>query len=105
MNLVDGIRYKSIIQTLPHVDPTADRCNVESPVPIEEFTIANQPVSTMSEAFGACFAEGGFEIRLNQDLSIVIVDGFQQLFEEGPVEVFGGDAKGCVHQSEARRET
>ena len=82
--LVDGFRDKPIIQTLPHVDPTFDRCNVERPTPVEELTIANESVRTMSEAFGACFAEVGFEIRSNQDLSIVVVDGLQQLLEEGP---------------------
>ena len=73
-HFVDGSRYKSIIQSLPHVDSPFDCCHVESPTPIEEFTVANEPVAALSEAFGACFAEGGFEVRLKQNPSIVVVD-------------------------------
>ena len=51
--LVDGSRHKEIIQSLPHVDSPFDSCHVESPTPIEEFGVANQPVATLSEAFGA----------------------------------------------------
>ena len=99
---IDGSRYKPIIHSLPHVDSPFDCSHVESPTPIEQFSVANQPVATLSEAFGACFAEGDFETRLKQNLSIVIVDGFPQSFDVGPVEVFGGDAKGRVHEAEAR---
>ena len=102
--LVDGSRYKSIIHSLPHVDSPFDCSHVESPVPIEKFTVENEPVATLSEAFGACFAEGGFEIRLKQNLSIVVVDGFPQLLDVGPAEMFGGYANGRVHQAEARFE-
>jgi hypothetical protein len=102
---VDGSRYKSIIHSLPHVDSPFDSCHVESPTPIEEFTVANQTVATLREALGACLAEGGFEIRLKQNLSIVIVDGFPQLFDEGPAEVFGGHAKGRVRVAEAGFKT
>src|SRR5262245_48123794 len=99
---VDRSRYQSIIHSLPHVDSPFDCSHVESPTPIEEFSVANQPVTTLGEAFGACFAEGGLEIRLKQKLSVVVVDGFPQLFDVSPVEVFGGYAKGRVHEAEAR---
>src|SRR5262245_33649276 len=78
---VDGSRHEPIIQSLPHVDLPLDRSHVESPAPIEELTVANQPVAPLSEAFGACFAEGGFEIRLKQNPSIVVVHGFPQLLD------------------------
>src|SRR5262245_31330417 len=99
---VDGGRYESIVHSLPHVDSPFDCCHVESPTPIEELTVANQPVATLSEAFGACFAEGDLEIRLKQNLSIVVVDSFPQFFDVGPAEVLGGYAKGRVHEAEAR---
>jgi hypothetical protein len=51
--LVDGIRYESIVQSLPHVDWPLDLRHVESPTPVEEFSVADQPVAAMSEAFGA----------------------------------------------------
>jgi hypothetical protein len=51
--LVDGIRHESIVQSLPHVDWPFDLRHVESPTPIEEFSVADKPVGTVSEAFGA----------------------------------------------------
>src|SRR5262245_13142677 len=103
--LVDGRRDESIIQPLPHVHPPLDCSHVERPIPIEQLAVANQPVAALSEAFGACIAEGGLEIRAKQNLSIVIVDGIPQLFDEGRAEVLGGHAEGCVHEAEARLET
>ena len=50
--LVDGIRHESIVQSMPHVDWPFDCCHVESPAPIKEFSIADQPVGTVSEALG-----------------------------------------------------
>src|SRR5262245_34687569 len=99
--LVDERRNKPIIQSLPHVDPPFDCSNVESPIPIEELAVANQPVAALGEAFGAHFAEGGFEARSKQNLSIVIVDGFPHFLDVGFAEVLGGDAKGRVHEAEA----
>src|SRR5215475_4230908 len=81
--LVDEIRYQSVIHSLPHVDSTFDFRRVESPPPVEELSIANEPVAPLSEAFGTGFAEGGREVRLEQNLSIVFVDGFSQLLEVG----------------------
>ena len=51
--LIDGIRYESIVQPLPHVDRPFDIRHVESPTPIEEFSVADEPVAAMSKAFGA----------------------------------------------------
>ena len=106
--LVDGIRYKSIIQTLPHVDPTADRCNVESPVPVEEFTIANEPVRTMSEAFGACFAEGTSasspqlsKTRVAQRVSHTVGDPFQ-VRAVAEAALLANSAMAAVHADERR---
>src|SRR4029077_13623284 len=90
--LVDGIRYKSVIESLPHMDSTFDGRDVESPAPIEEFSVANQPVGTVCEAFCARLGEGGFDIRSKQDLAVVVVDGFPQLLGKACAEVFGGDA-------------
>jgi|SRR5215510_14248382 len=58
---------ESIVRPLPHVDPPLDRAHVEGPAPIEQLTVPNQPVDALSEAFGARFAEGGFELRRQQD--------------------------------------
>ncbi|MCI0736191.1 MAG: hypothetical protein L0Y50_07960 [Beijerinckiaceae bacterium] len=101
-SLVDGSRYKPIIHSLPHVNAPFDCCHVESPTPVEEFSVAHEPLATSSEAFGACVAEGGFEIQSKQNMPIVIVDGFPQLFGEGPTKVFGAYPKGRVHEAEAR---
>jgi hypothetical protein len=38
---VDGSRDKAIIHSLPDVDSPFDFSHVESPTPIEEFTVAN----------------------------------------------------------------
>jgi hypothetical protein len=51
---------------LPRVDPPLDRPHVESPTPAEEFAIANQTVTAMSEAFGGHFAEDRLDIGLKQ---------------------------------------
>jgi hypothetical protein len=99
---VDVSRDKSIIHPLPHMDSPFNCSHIEIPTSIEELTVANQPVATLSKAFGAHFAEGGFEIRLKQNLSIVVVNGFPQLFDVGLAEVFGGHAKRRVHEAEAR---
>jgi hypothetical protein len=50
---VDGIRYEPIVQSLPHVDWQFNLRHIESPAPIEEFGVADQPVGAMSEALGA----------------------------------------------------
>jgi hypothetical protein len=50
--LVDGVRHESIVKPLPHVNWAFDLRHVESPTPIEEFSIADEPVAAMSEAFG-----------------------------------------------------
>jgi hypothetical protein len=47
---VDGVRYESIILSLPHVDSSFDGGLVESPTPIEEFSVTDQPVGTLSES-------------------------------------------------------
>src|SRR6476660_5752417 len=82
--LVDGIRYKSIVESLPHVDSPFDCCHVESPTPVEEFSVANQPVRTVSEAFCACVAEVGRDLGPKQNLSVVFVEAVLHLFDEGP---------------------
>lgn len=74
--LVDGVRDKSIIQSLPHVDAPFDSAHVESPAPLEELAVANQPLAPLREALGAGFGEGRLEARSLDDLSIVVVDGF-----------------------------
>src|SRR5258707_2660535 len=102
---VDGIRYKPIIESLPHVDSPLDCCHVESPTPVEEFSVANVSAATLSEAFGACVAEVGSNLRPKQNLSVVIVDGASRLFDEGSAEVFGGDAEARVHEAKGGFET
>jgi len=74
-------------------DRAFDDRHVESPTAIEKLAVANQPVAALSEAFGAGVAEGGLDIRLKQDPSIVVVEGFAQLLGEGSAEVFGGQAE------------
>src|SRR5678815_615107 len=86
--LIDGVRYQAIIQSLPHVDAPFDRRHIERPTPIEKSTVLNQPVASLSEAFGACLAEGGFEIGLKENLSIIVVHGLPQLLDVGAAEVF-----------------
>ena len=103
--LVDGIRYESIVESLPHVDWPFDLRHVESPTPIEEFSITDEPVAAMGDAFGARVTEGSSDSGAQQNLSIVVVDSVPHLFDEGVAEVFGGDAKGRVHEAEAGFET
>src|SRR6185436_14497409 len=102
--LVDRIRYQSIVESLPYVDSPVERRDVESPTPIEEFSVAHQPVGTVCKAFGACVGEGRCDLGPKQDLPVVVVDGFSQLFDETPAEVLCGYADGRVHEAEAGLE-
>src|SRR5258708_40057391 len=102
---VDGIGYKPIVESLPHVDSLFDCCHVESPTPVEEFSVANEPVATVSEAFGACVGESTSNLGPEQDLSVVIVEGASRLVDEGSAEVFGGDAEARVHETKCGFET
>ena len=73
---VDGIRDKPIVESLPHVDPPLDCGHVESPSPVEKFSVADQPVGTVSETFCACVAEVGRDLGPKQNLSVIVVEGF-----------------------------
>ncbi len=62
--LVDGIRNQLVVQSLPHVDRSLDLCDVESPLPIEQFSVADQSVGAVGEAFGARVAEFALRRRV-----------------------------------------
>ena len=99
--VVDGNRHKQVIRALPHMHSPLDCRHVEGPASIKKFGILNQSVAALREAFGTTFTEGVFDTRLEQNPPVVVVDRFQQLFEEGLAEVFGGQADGCVHETKA----
>src|SRR6185295_11640474 len=103
--LVDRIRDKPVLQSLPHMDSPVNRRDIESPTPIEEFSVANQSVTAVREAFGAGVAERRCDLRPKQNLSVIVVDRFPQLFDEAVPKVFGGEAEAGVHEPEARPET
>src|SRR5262245_3848168 len=98
--LVDESRHESIIRSLPHVDRPLDRAYVEGPAPIEQLTVANQPIAALSKAFRARFAEGGIELRRPEEPLIVLVYGLTQLLDVRRTEVLGGDAHRRVHEAE-----
>ncbi len=50
--LVDRVRDEKIVQSLPQVDRPLYLLHVESPTPVEEFSVADQAVGTVGEAFG-----------------------------------------------------
>src|SRR4029078_2752537 len=80
--LVYRIRDKPCAQSLPHMDSPVDRGDAESPTPIEELSVANQSVTAPPEALGAGAAERRCDLQPKENLSVIVVDRFPQLFDE-----------------------
>ena len=69
--------------------------------PVEEFSVADQAVGTMGEAFGAGIAERGGDLRSKQNLLVVVVDAVTHLLDEAFAEVLRGETERRVHEAEA----
>src|SRR3954470_23050503 len=99
--LVDRRRYQAIVCSLPHVDSPFDCCYVESPAPIEELAIADQPFRPLGKALSRRIAERGLNLWLKQDLAVVVVDRLPHLVDVGPAKPLGRYAKCRVHEAKS----
>jgi hypothetical protein len=102
--LVDHRRYKPVIKSLPEVNAPFDSANIKTPGLIEPFSIANQTLTSLGEAFGSRFAEGCCEVWSLHDLLVVGVDGLQQSLDVGRTGMHSRSAQCRIHQAEARQE-
>ena len=101
---VDDLRHQPVVGSLPHVDRTHDRTDIEFPLVVEHLGIAHQSIASLRKTLRAHLAKKLLHPRRAHQLAVVAVHRLQQLFEIGPPEMRGRDAERGVKQTKTRFE-